>query len=74
MASRQYERLNTEEDTEEAPAHTPSYRDDARFNEPPVAAWKRAGLILFLVALAFIGYRLRAGGQSVEGEIVHADR
>jgi len=72
MAS--YERLNTDEDTEEAPAHTPSYRDDARFYEPPVAAWKRAGLILFLVVLGFIGYRLRSAGQNNEGVIVHADR
>jgi len=64
-----------DEDAEEAPAHVPSYRDDARFYEAPVPAWKRAGLLLFLVVLAYIGYKLRSSGLSPnEPEIVYADR
>lgn len=76
MSSGHYDRLNTDEDAEEAPAHVPSYKDDPRFYEAPVAAWKRVALILFLVVLGYAGYQLRAAGAAKNNEpiIVHADR
>lgn len=55
---------------------TPSYRDDPRFREEPVPAWKRAGLILVIIALLYFGYKLQMYSRhgAVEPQIVHADR
>jgi len=77
MSGRRYQPLNTisddERDSEAPQEHVPSYEDDERFYEPPVPAWKRALLILFIVALLYWFYQLR-WNQNSEPAIVHADR
>ncbi|KAF8327275.1 uncharacterized protein EI90DRAFT_3127330 [Cantharellus anzutake] len=63
------DRVNVEEDEENRPR---SYRDDPRFVEPTPAHWKRAALILFILFLAWAGYKLRS--MRSDPVYVYADR
>lgn len=76
MARDDYEPLATQEDDEQVvQEHQMSYKDDERFHEPPVAAWKRVALIIFMIFLVWVIYALRTSKPvSQEGQIVHADR
>ena len=78
-AERAYQRLNTdsndEGDSEAHREHLPSYKDDDRFYEPPVPAWKRVLLIAFILLLVYWFYQLRSkGNPNREPDVVHADR
>lgn len=77
MARDDYVPLATQEDDEQevVQEHQMSYKDDARFYEPPVPAWKRVALIIFMIFLVWLVYALRSAKPiSQEGQVVHADR
>ncbi|KAI0323760.1 hypothetical protein GY45DRAFT_1376082 [Cubamyces sp. BRFM 1775] len=48
---------------------------DPRFNPPTPSVWKRVALILFMIALLWLGLKLRvATSQSQQPKVVHASR
>ncbi|KAI0667915.1 hypothetical protein C8Q78DRAFT_304568 [Trametes maxima] len=49
--------------------------EDPRFNPPTPPAWKRVALILFLFALLYAGFKLRASvAQQQPSKVLHASR
>ncbi|TFK47664.1 hypothetical protein OE88DRAFT_784501 [Heliocybe sulcata] len=48
-------------------------QQDPRFNQPAPAPWKRALLLLFLLALLYLGLHLRLQSPA-ETKVVHAQR
>ncbi|KAI0049856.1 hypothetical protein FA95DRAFT_1488372 [Auriscalpium vulgare] len=48
---------------------------DPRFNPPTPSAWKRVGLIVFIVVMFWLSFQLRTTPSThKEPEVVHADR
>ncbi|KAI0373621.1 hypothetical protein BV20DRAFT_1033896 [Pilatotrama ljubarskyi] len=48
--------------------------EDPRFNPPTPSTWKRVALILFMIALLWIGFRMRASVAAQQPKVVHASR
>ncbi|KAH8113635.1 hypothetical protein DFH11DRAFT_1856781 [Phellopilus nigrolimitatus] len=52
--------------TGRSPAHRVAFIHEPRFDLPTPPRWQRAGLLLFVVFLFWVGYKLR-GSPSEEG-------
>ncbi|KAI0353661.1 hypothetical protein OH77DRAFT_1512527 [Trametes cingulata] len=48
--------------------------EDPRFNPPTPSAWQRVALIVFMIALLWIGFRMRASVAAQQPKVVHASR
>ncbi|KAI0763344.1 hypothetical protein BD413DRAFT_484506 [Trametes elegans] len=49
--------------------------EDPRFNPPTPSVWKRVALVFFLLAVFWLGFRLRASvAQPPQTKVVHASR
>ena len=85
MSSYQYDRLPTTDEKRRYTRQEPTsdvrelhrrLAQDPRFNPETPSAWKRAALLLFIVALCWLGIRLRVStipGQA-QPDVVHANR
>lgn len=58
------------DDDEQPP---PAYPARARFERAPPSPWKRAALVLFVLALFWLSFRLRVQSRP-KPAVVHADR
>jgi hypothetical protein len=82
MSSAAYQSLPSDDyDEEQSPVrhrHIPEHRQlaqDPRFNPPTPSWWKRALVILFIVAMFWLYFSLRASMQrAAQEEIIHAHR
>ena len=82
MSSAQYQALPTDDyDGERSPVrhrHIPEHRklaEDPRFNPPTPSWWKRALVILFIVALFWLSFSLRASmREAAQPKIIHHHR
>ena len=82
MSSAKYQALPTDDyDEERSPVrhrHIPEHRQlaqDPRFNPPTPSWWKRALVVLFIVAMFWLYFSLRASmQQAAQPEVIHAHR
>jgi hypothetical protein len=81
MSSAKYQALPSDDHDEEGSIHhrhIPEHHQlsqDLRFNPPTPPWWKRALIILFILAMFWLYFSLRASMQrAAESEIVHAQR
>jgi hypothetical protein len=81
MSSAKYQALPSDEYDEEGSIHhrhIPEHHQlsqDLRFNPPTPPWWKRALIILFILAMFWLYFSLRASMQrAAESEIVHVQR
>src|SRR6266849_768651 len=82
MSSAKYEALpNDDYDEERSPAHhrhIPEHHQleqDPRFSPPRPPWWKRALVILFIIAMFWLYFSLRASMQrAADSQVVHAQR
>jgi hypothetical protein len=82
MSSAKYQALPSDDfDEEQSPAHhrhIPEHHQlsqDPRFNPPTPPWWKRALVILFIIAMFWLYFSLRASMQrAADSQIVHAQR
>ena len=82
MSSAKYQALPSDDyDEERSPAHhghIPEHHQlsqDPRFNPPTPPWWKRALVILFIIAMFWLYFSLRASMQrAADSQIVHAQR
>jgi len=83
MSSAKYQALATDDyDEETSPIrhrHIPEHRQllqDPRFNPPTPSWWKRALVVLFIVAMFWLYFSLRASMRQAEAQpgVIHAHR
>ncbi|RDX46292.1 hypothetical protein OH76DRAFT_1356346 [Lentinus brumalis] len=80
-----YERLPTSDEKRRIPRQEPTsdirelhrrLEQDPRFNPPTPSAWKRIALVIFMLALFWLGLKMRLNAieQTTDPKVVHAQR